>query len=166
MLPFAYWLLSLFKPASKYNTAPPYKTEKKLFTWLAYQRWLEMHTFCALVDSKRSPIADYKLTITGLITHLLAKNMNKCTHLATCSCWFDRKTNTSIHYHSCCKHSPLQSEWHRSIYVNGLFAYRDTAALIGYGAPVCVEYGPELCQLQRRNFLMQLRPWSPGKLEG
>ena len=30
-------------------------------------------------------------------------------------------------------------------YGNGLFAYRPTAALIGYGTPVCVEYGSELC---------------------
>ena len=45
--------------------------------------------------------------------------------------------------------SPVQSEWHRSIYGNGLFAYRPTAALIGYGTPVCVEYGPESCLLMQ-----------------
>jgi hypothetical protein len=37
----------------------------------------------------------------------------------------------------------VQSEWHRSIYGNGLFAYRPTAALIGFGAVVCVEYRTE-----------------------
>ena len=50
------------------------------------------------------------------------------------------------HDRSCCKNSPVQSEWQRSIYGNGLYAYRPTAALIGYGALVCVEYGPESCQ--------------------
>jgi hypothetical protein len=35
--------------------------------------------------------------------------------------------------------SPVQSKCHRTIYGNGLFAYRPTAALIGYVAPVCVD---------------------------
>ena len=49
MLPSAYWLLSLFKPVSKYNTAP--LRQKKLFTWHIFQKCLEMYTFCALVGS-------------------------------------------------------------------------------------------------------------------
>jgi hypothetical protein len=31
-------------------------------------------------------------------------------------------------------------------YSNGQFAYRPTAALIGYAAPVCVEYGLSCAQ--------------------
>ena len=44
----------------------PLKTKKAIYLT---QRCLEMYMFCALVGSPRSPIADYKLSITGLITH-------------------------------------------------------------------------------------------------
>jgi hypothetical protein len=64
-LPSAYWLLSLLRHVSKYNTAPLRQKSS-----LPFQRWLEIY----------SPIADYKLSITGLINQLLAKDMNKmCT---------------------------------------------------------------------------------------
>ena len=56
----------------------------------------------------------------------------------------DLKTSTSTHDRSCCKHSSVQSEWQRSIYGNGLFAYRLIATLIGYAVQVCVEYGPSV----------------------
>ena len=68
--------------------------------------------------------------------------MNKCIKVAACNSRFDLKTRASTRWRSCCKHSPVQSEWHRSIHIwQWLFA--STAALIDYGAPVCVEYGPE-----------------------
>ena len=51
-------------------------------------------------------------------------------------CWLQMIYNCA-----CCKNSPVQSEWQRFIYGNGLSAYRPTAALIGYGTP----YGPDLC---------------------
>jgi hypothetical protein len=41
------------------------------------------------------------------------------------------------------------NKWHGSIYGNGLFAYRPTAALIVYAALVCVEYG--LSSLFKKN---------------
>ena len=70
--------------------------------------------------------------------------------MATCSSRFDFKTSTSIHDRSCCQHSPVQSKWHRSIYGNGLFVYRPTAALIVYAAPVCVQWGlSSACQCNR-----------------
>jgi hypothetical protein len=45
----------------------------------------------------------------------------------------------------------VQSERHRSICGNGLFAYRPTAALIGYGALVCEEYMPVSCLSMQLN---------------
>ena len=51
-----------------------------------------------------------------------------------CTCGYMQLSLTQNHS---CKHSPFQSKWHRSIYGNGLFAYRPTAALIGYAALVC-----------------------------
>jgi hypothetical protein len=99
MLPSACWQLSLFKCLSKYNTAP-LRHKKKLFTWLVFQRWLEMYTFCAIVGSSHSHIAEYKLSIARLVTHLLENNLNKCEHMATCSSWFDLKTHNNS---SCCK---------------------------------------------------------------
>jgi hypothetical protein len=63
MLSSAYWLVSIFKPVSKYTTAP--SRQKQLFALLIFQR----NVFYALVGRNHSPIADYKLSITGLITH-------------------------------------------------------------------------------------------------
>jgi hypothetical protein len=40
-----------------------------------------MHTFCALVGGNHSSIVDYTLSVTGLINHLQAKDMNKCTNV-------------------------------------------------------------------------------------
>ena len=48
--------LGLLATVSKYTA--PLRQKKKLFTPTPFQRWLEMHTFCALVGS--TPIADYK----------------------------------------------------------------------------------------------------------
>ena len=39
--------------------------------------------------------------------------------------------------------SSVQSEWQIHIW-QWLFAYRPNAAVTGYGAPVCVEYWPDL----------------------
>jgi hypothetical protein len=70
--------------------------------------------------------------------------------VATCSSWFDLKTSASTQDRSCCQHSSVQSKCHRSIYRIDPFAYRPTAALIGYAAPVCVEYGlSSACQFNR-----------------
>ena len=49
------------------------------------------HVLC-LVGNKHSPIADSNVSITGLITHKLAKDMNKCAHVTKCSSHFDLKT--------------------------------------------------------------------------
>ena len=45
--------------------------------------------------------------------------MNKCAQVATCSSRFDLKTSTFTRDRSYCKHSPVQGEWHKSIYGNG-----------------------------------------------
>ena len=76
------------------------------------------HVLCSC---RKQPLPHCGLEISYTWAHLLAKNMNKCTHLATCSSRFDLKTSASTHDCSCCKDSPVQSEWHRSIYGNCLF---------------------------------------------
>jgi hypothetical protein len=47
MITFAYWLVSLSKPVSKYNTAPLW--QKKAITWLAFQSQMSrnVHVLCS-----------------------------------------------------------------------------------------------------------------------
>ena len=54
------------------------------------------------------------------------------------------KTSASTHDHACCNTVQFKVNG-TDPYGNGLFTDRDTAALTGYGALVCVEYGPESC---------------------
>jgi hypothetical protein len=43
-----------------------------------------MHTFCALVGNNRTPIADYKISITGENNSLTSTEYEqKCAHMAT-----------------------------------------------------------------------------------
>jgi hypothetical protein len=94
MLPSAYWLLSLFKTVSKYNTSPLPNWANNSLTSKGYKQNVHtrLHAALALISKQA------KLLKTTAV-------------------------------------------WHRSVYGNGLFAYRPFAALIGYAAPVCVEYG-------------------------
>jgi hypothetical protein len=117
MLPSAYWLLSLFKPVSKYNTAP-FKTKKQLFTWISFQRCLEIHTFCAFVQSlPQCWLQMIYNWANNSITSKRYEQMYKCAQVTKRSSRFDLKTRASNHDRSCCKHSPVKIIQYK---VNGL----------------------------------------------
>ena len=90
-----------------------------------------MRIFCALVKKQALPYcclqifhnwANYSLSSKGN-----EQNVHTWLHAALA---LIPKASTSTQDRSCCKHSPAQSKWHRSIYGNGIFAYRPTTALI------------------------------------
>jgi hypothetical protein len=79
MLPSAYWLLGLFKPVSKYNTAT--LRQKKALNWtFSPQRCLEMYMFCALAESNHSPITDLEMIYNWANNSLISKGFDQmCT---------------------------------------------------------------------------------------
>ena len=129
MLPSAYWLLSLFKPVSKYNNAP--LRQKKLWLFIKSRN---VHMLCSC---RKQPLPHcwlqmiYNWANNSLTSKGYEQNVHTCLRSTLTLISKQAHLLTTTH----AANSPVNSKRHRSIYGNGLFAYRPTAALIGYSAP-------------------------------
>ena len=98
-----------------------------------------MYMFCAIVESKSLSHCWLQIIYNWANNSLTSKGYESNVHtwlhaaLALISKQEHLLTTTAV--------SIVQNKWHRSVYGNGLFAFRTSAALIGYAALVCVEQG-------------------------